>query len=332
MRKMTPNDDRLHTRRQFVGATVAAGTAALFSAAWPATASSQTPPIDAESSLAFKAAGGRITFDTGTFSGVLQSRDRSIGLSTLIEKRSGTNIAGAHGILSHYRLLDDSARYGHAAWDWASRVRVSADGAAEVLWSADAGHPFDLKAEYRWAAPEVLDVATSVTAQKPLGKFESFLASYFQGLSNSAVYVAACPETDGKPGFISADRSFGHWLAFPRDPAAAKIVQDGRWQRPPNPVGWRIMPRLAAPLAVRRDPDSGLSAAFMASPADCFAVLTPYNGEGHRSTYYSLFGRDLEKGQTETARVRLVVGRETSDERAIELYKQFQKANADTHG
>ena len=44
----------------------------------------------------------------------------------------------------------------------------------------------------------------------------------------------------------------GDWQTFPRDDEAVRIASDGRWKRPPNPVNWSIMPRLAAPLAVRR--------------------------------------------------------------------------------
>jgi len=83
------------------------------------------------------------------------------------------------------------------------------------------------------------------------------------------------------------------------------------------------MPRLAAPLAVRRDAKSGLVAVVMAPPEDCFAVLTPYGEEGHRSVYLSLFGRDLKAGEAVSARARLVIGRDITDEQAIALYKAY---------
>jgi hypothetical protein len=112
---------------------------------------------------------------------------------------------------------------------------------------------------------------------------------------------------------------------FPRDDGAAKIVGDGRWQRPPNPVNWKIMPPLFAPLAMRRDPQTGLAALLMAPREDCFAVATPYGEEGHRSLYLSLFGRDIPAGQTVVARTRLVLARGISDERAFELYGSYTK-------
>ena len=86
------------------------------------------------------------------------------------------------------------------------------------------------------------------------------------------------------------------------------------------------MPRLAAPLALRRDAGRDLTAVLMAPAADCFAVSMPYRGDGHRSVYLSLFGRDLKPGEAASARARLIVRRGVSDEQAVELYRQFAGA------
>jgi hypothetical protein len=85
------------------------------------------------------------------------------------------------------------------------------------------------------------------------------------------------------------------------------------------------MPPLAGALAVRRDAQSGLAALIMAPPDDCFAIATPYGEEGHRSIYLSLLGRDLKAGQTATARSRLVIGRNISDDQAIVIYQEYAK-------
>jgi hypothetical protein len=278
-----------------------------------------------EAKLGFKAAGKEYGFDTGALRGTLRSLGRSLGLMPVVDSASGATISGAFGLFSHYRLLDAEARYGHAAWDWASQSRLLADGSVEVSWSADKEHPFDLKAVYRWTAPGTFDVTTSVTPQKELPRFEVFLASYFQGFPASFVYVKGCPETGGKPGFLEAKKSVADWQMFPRDDEAVKTIQDGRWKRPPNPVDWKIMPALAAPLAMRRDAKTGLAAVLMASADDCFAISTPYGEDGHRSLYFSLFGRDLKAGETAAARSRLVIGRDISDERAVELYQAYLK-------
>jgi hypothetical protein len=85
------------------------------------------------------------------------------------------------------------------------------------------------------------------------------------------------------------------------------------------------MPALAAPLAMRRDAKTGLAAVVMAPARDCFAVCTPYGEESHRSLYLSLFGRDLNDGETATARARLIIGCDITEERAVALYEAYRK-------
>ena len=76
---------------------------------------------------------------------------------------------------------------------------------------------------------------------------------------------------------------------------------------------------------MRRDVPSGLTALLMSRPGDCFAISMPYGEEGHRSVYFSLFGVDLKAGHEATARVRLVIGKGISDERALDIYKTYLK-------
>ncbi|MCR4413945.1 MAG: hypothetical protein NUV77_16135, partial [Thermoguttaceae bacterium] len=248
-------------------------------------------------------------------------------LSAVVEAGSGKPIAGAFGLFSHYRLLDAETRYGTAGWDWPSEARLLPDGAVEVRWTADAAHPFDMKAVYRWKSPNTLDLATTVAPKKDLRRFELFLASYFVGFPVSRVY-ARPSSGDSKPEFVEAEKSRGVWQAFPRDEAAIAMIQDGRWKRPPNPVDWTIMPRLAAPLAMRRDDATGLVALLMAPPDDCFAISTPFGEEGHRSVYLSLFGRDLGANQSSTARARLVIGPKLGDAEAVRLYEAYRQETA----
>jgi hypothetical protein len=275
----------------------------------------------ADAKLAFTATGKEFTFATGVLCGTLRGGGKSMGLLPLW--CGDVNIAGSLGILSPYRLLTTDARFGTAAWDWASQARLLPDGSVEVRWSPDAQHPLEITAVYRWSAPTVLDFTATVKPQQDLRKFELFLASYFNGFPVSLVYVQENPQAAGKPAFMEAVKAVAVWQAFLRDDDAARIITDGRWKFPPNPVEWKIMPRLAAPLAVRRDAKTGLAAVLMAPPQDCFAVLTPFGEEDHRSLYLSLFGRDLKAGEFATARARLVIGRDISDEQAIALYKAY---------
>jgi len=276
--------------------------------------------------LAFAAAGEEFRFDTGMLRGTLRAGGKSLGLRPVLEGAAGTPVAGAFGLFSPYRLLTADARFGPAAWDWASQAKRLPDGAVEVQWRPDAEHPLEITAVYRWTAPGVLDFQATVKAPRDLRKFELFLASYFNGFPSSLVYVEESPEAGGKPGFLEARQAAGVWQAFPRDAEAAKIIADGRWTRPPNPVDWKIMPRLAAPLALRRDAKSGLAAVLMAPAEECFAVSTPFGEEGHRSVYLSLFGRDLKAGEAASARARLVIGRLISDQQAVALYQSYVTA------
>jgi hypothetical protein len=116
---------------------------------------------------------------------------------------------------------------------------------------------------------------------------------------------------------------------FPRDAAAVPLIQDGRWDLPPNPVRWELLPRLALPLAVRRAPASGLTALLMAPAPDCFAIAMPYQTEGHYSTYLSLFGRDLPAGKVAQARARLQFLESPSEEVILQSYRSYaEKAGA----
>lgn len=321
---MQRNDQRYPpawSRRRFLG-TAAAVAAPLVVPAW-GRAAERPPPAPAAGTLAFAPADKEYRFDTGLWRGTLRSQGRSLGLMPVADATAGTAVTHGFGLLSHYRLLDAQTRYGHGAWDWASTARVLPDGAVEVAWSADAAHPFDLRAVYRWTAPHTCDVTTRVVPRQPLVRFEVFLASYFAGFPASFVYVQACPETGGQAGLLEAKKAVAVWQMFPRDAEAVQIIGDGRWQRPPNPVDWKIMPPLAGPLAVRRDAATGLAALVMAPPDDCFAVATPFGEEGHRSLYLSLLGRDVAAGQTATARARLVLARDVSDAQAVALYQAY---------
>ncbi len=278
-----------------------------------------------ETSLTFQPDGQQYQFHTELLRGTLRLEGQSLGLIPATDAVTGTSITHGKGLFSHYRLLDAENRYGHGGWDWPSVSRTVDDGSVQVTWSADDGHPLDMSAVYRWAAPGTLDVTTSVVPKQDLRSVEVFLASYFEGFSQSFVYVGACPETNGKAGFLEARQEVAIWQMFPRDERAVRMIGDGRWQHPPNPVQWKIMPHLAAPLAMRRDTERNLTGLVMSPPSDCFAIATPYGADSHRSLYLSLIGRDLAAGQQATVQSRLIIGRDISDERAIALYKAYLK-------
>jgi hypothetical protein len=274
--------------------------------------------------LAFTPIGKEYRFDTGVLQGTLRGGGKSQGLGPVLEVASGVPVAGKYGLLSPYRLLTADARYGVAAWEWPSQARLLSDGAVEVHWLADKEHPLDITAVYRFTAANVLDFRATVEPRQEMRRFELFLASYFAGFPESLVYVCR-PEGRGRPEFLAARKETGDWQMFPRDGEALRIVADGRWKRPPNPVDWKVLSPLAAPLALRRDAKSGLDALLMAPAEDCFAVSMPYGEENHRSVYFSLFGRDLRAGETASARARLIIGKAITNQQAIESYEAYRR-------
>lgn len=311
-------------RRDFISGSAAIGAMAL----WPSLrakcddAAPKSPPPNPK--LAFSETKDGLAFDTGELRGVLRARGASSGLAPVMAAACGTDIAGKYGLFSHYRLLGTDARYGVAGWDWASQARLRADGSVNAIWSADEQHPFDMQADYRWSAPNALDVVTTVTARKRLRRFEVFLASYFAGFDESLVYVKGSGGTKEQDCFMAVERSRSEWQMFPRA-GTAEIIRDGRWQRPPHPVDWAIGPELAAPLAMRRHAKTGLVGIVMAPAEECFAVSSPYGTESHGSIYFSLLGRDLEEGDIVRARSRLVVARDVSEDGVKAMYSAYLK-------
>lgn len=277
---------------------------------------------------------GEYVFDTGMLRGKLRPDGKSLGLSSVMHVPSGVRLNGSYGIFSFYRIFTTNKRYGHAAWDWPSVSKLLPDGAVQIVWPEGKDHPFEITAVYRLTEETTVDLETTVKAQKDLHQFEVFLASYFhESFPAPYVYVGANPETKGKPGFLPAEKSFGDWQMFPREKKVLQIIQDGRWQKEPNPVKWVIMPNFAAPVCVRRNETANLAVVLMAPRDDCFAISTPYRGESHYSIYLSLFGRDVKAGETVQARCRLVVAPKgvpkqstaISNQQILNLYQKYMK-------
>ena len=264
---------------------------------------------------------GGYTFDTGVLEGRLNAGGRALGLTGVVHKPTGRRLAGGLGLMHPYRIFSGSRRFGDGARNWKTASRVLDDGAVEVRWEPPFDVPFELQAVYRWHDPATLDVHVSVRAVDELPAFEVFLASYFDaGFAVPFVYVEH-PE-DG-PALLPGERALGHWLMAPRDDAAVAMIRDGRWRVHPHPVDWVLLPPLAGAVGVRRDRQSDLAAVVMAPEPDCFAVSTPYAGEGHYSLYLSLLGRDIVAGGRAEARARLTIGAGLSDADVADRYRQY---------
>ncbi len=272
-----------------------------------------------------KAPDGGFTFDTGIIKGTLGQKGRSVGIRSCTHVPTGARLDGSMGILSYYRIFTTDKRYGHAAWEWPSKAERADDGSVIVIWPAAAEHPFELHARYRLTEPAVIDVETSVVAKKELPCFEVFLASYFNAkLPASAVFVKEHPEGGGTPGFLPAKKGAGIWQMYPRTPAAVSVIQDGRWKKEPHPVDWAIRPIFSVPFGMRYGGTDSPAVLLMAPYHDCFALSTPYEGEGHFSLYLSLFGGTIKAGEKRSVGSRLVVcPTPPGGEKALEYYRAY---------
>jgi hypothetical protein len=269
---------------------------------------------------------GGYEFDTGILRGGLRRAGKGLGLTSAVHVPTGTTLNGAYGILSYYRVFTTNKRYGTAAWSWPGTSKLLPDGAVQVTWPEADDRPFEMIAIYRLRDGSTLDVETIVKPGKDLSKFEVFLASYFhESFPLPQIFVTPDPKIVGMRTFMTAKKSFGNWQMFPRNYDVMPIIRDGRWQKQPNPVDWKIMPPMAKPIALRRGDKAAPTAILMAPPDDCFAISTPYEGEGHYSTYFSLFGCDIEAGQTARARLRLVVMKVASNREILKLYNKYMK-------
>jgi len=270
-------------------------------------------------------ANGEYTFDTGALRGKLRQGGKSRGLSSVVHTASGTRLDGSMGILSPYRIFTANKRYGTAAWNLPSESKLLDDGALQVTWKQAEDRAFELVAVYRFSGDSTVDLEAIVKAGDDLDDFEVFVASYFnRSFPTPSVYVGANAAGDGSQ-FMRAVKSAGVWQVFPRDEKVVKVIRDGRWLKPPNPVDWVTRPCMSAPIALRRSTKGGLTAILMAPANDCFAISMPYEGEGHYSVYLSLFGRDVKAGKTARARCRFVLADAPSDAEILGLYKRYIK-------
>jgi hypothetical protein len=275
--------------------------------------------------LAFKPDGkGGYAFNTGILRGTLRQDGKSRGLSSVVHVPTGTRLDASVGIAGHYRVFTTNKRYGTAAWDWPGTGELLSDGSVRTTWAAAEGRPFEMTALYRWADPQTLDVETTVTARADMTGFESFFASYFDKAFPTPYVLADSEGTKALWYFLRGEKSLGDWQMFVSSgDTRASVARDGRWTIEPNPVSWTILPRLDAPLCLRRGEGHKLAGVVMAPREDCFSAAMPYEGESHYSLYLSLFGRDFKAGESAKAHARFTVAENLSDGGIYRLYGQY---------
>lgn len=292
-------------------------------------------PVPAHSAdLAFRPAEkGYYTFDTGQFRGRMRLDGKSQGILSLQHVPSGVELAKKPGLLSYYRVFSAGTRHGDAARDWPVEAKLLDGGALEVRFAPADNHPLTLTGRFRWRSADTLDLETVVQSDRPLPGMEIFLSSYFVSGFDPAIYLKPARYSKSRAGALLRPEWSalvdGDYLMFPRDRQSLAMIYDGRWEFPPHPVTWAFTRYLEAPLAVRRQAASGVTAVLMSTPDDCYAIGTPYYKQppdgvaGHDSLYLSLFGRDLQAGATATAHCRLLLGKDLSDEAVLRRFQEY---------
>ena len=278
----------------------------------------------ADANLAFKDDNnGNLVFDTGVVKGSVKKDGKGDALKPVSFVEPAVPMDTGHGLFTPYRFLTPQKRYGFGSWEWPRTGKVLDNGAAELTWPAAPDRPFAFTAIYRWRAADTLDVTLVFTPDSDLDKFELFLGSYFREFTKALAYVK--DSGNGKPGFIESSKEKGGMQLYPRNQDVMPLITDGRWKFPPYPNNWAFRPALEAPLGMKQEPKSGVTAVIMALPEDCFAVSMSQQEAGLGAFYLSLFGKDVKKGQSLTARARMVFGRNITPEQAVQKYQDYLK-------
>jgi hypothetical protein len=301
--------------------------------AWGLLAICTPSAVGQSPDLAFRPAEmGYSTFDTGLFRGRMRVDGKSQGILSLQHVPSGVELAKKPGLLSYYRVFSTGTRYGDAARDWPAEAKLLPGGTLEIRFPPADKHPLTLTGRFRWRSADTLDLETTVQSDRDLPTMEIFLSSYFVAGFDPLVYLKPGRYSKTPAALVRPDWSElvdGDYLMFPRDRQSLAMIYDGRWEFPPHPVTWAFTRYLEAPLTLRRQAASRLTAVLMSTPDDCYAIGTPYYKQppdgvaGHDSLYLSLFGRDLKAGSTATAHCRLVLGQDLSDEAVLQRYQQY---------
>lgn len=111
---------------------------------------------------------------------------------------------------------------------------------------------------------------------------------------------------------MRAIREQGDWQMFPRSAEAVPVIEDGRWSLEPNPVRWTLREVFGvggSAMVLRRagETAAGLCGLLMAEPDACLGVALPHETESHHSVYFSLFGKNLKKGESAYGHIRWTV-------------------------
>ena len=192
------------------------------------------------------------------------------------------------------------------------------------------------RAVYTINEPDKIDLEIQVTAEEDYRDFELWLSSYTPEKTNGAYYHLYDGPPAGNSSFFRPEENDfvkGFYLAYPRDNHAAALTYDGRWGNPDYQT-FLTGRYYAQPIVVVLNEDTGFAYIEMSQKQACCKVCGSYSATGtdpetlndYTPFYQVLFGCDISKGQTLTARVRACLVKMDDDfEIPLELYREFSE-------
>jgi hypothetical protein len=280
---------------------------------------------------------GFFSFDTGAIKGVVRADNASEGIVELTDCATGQNVIKEQlpGIFSLYRAFSAGRRFADAR-SGAKHAELNGERTQVIAtWEASNDFPLTIRGVFSIPDARSIDLELVCTPKMALPSFELFVSSYIVQTHRHFVFLKNTLHQAPAPApvlFEPVATPFieGCYLAFPRDADACRLIFDGRWQRPANPVQFALGRHYAVPLMGSRNPDSGLSVLLFMRPQDCFALESTYARPGepdsvasHNSLYFSLGGADLEAGANARFILRATVAKLTSHDEALTLYKTW---------
>ena len=217
---------------------------------------------------------------------------------------------------------------------------VDADGSSVTLrWAPSEQRRTEMTVRYDVREPSAIDLTVTVRAEADYGTFEVGLAGFYPSALRPHVYLAwerydlqyGTGIDADSPELVAVTVSpvfRSGMLLFPRDPAAALVCTDGRRGSSPRHSAVR---QYKVPVSFQADPERTVAAVWMARPEDCLALGGAYDTpdpndhlKRNNPQYMSLLGHGLQRGETHTARARMVVTElDAQVSQPLALYQAF---------
>jgi hypothetical protein len=256
----------------------------------------------------------RLVFEAGNLTGAWKSvPERSLCSHRVTDLRYRNCVLGtddsAAGSLTPFRVLARDA-YLTELRATPATCRLTDDG-VRVEWEPCLEHQARVSVTYDASRANTMDITIEVRGYGYYRDYELLFSHY-----TSAPFHAGCwVKSQGEPEAIMVEDNpvyHGLYNFFPRDLHAAQMFYDGRSER--GRWCWQVAMGRFYGLPLVFSHNGEVEQILCGLPEDVCAVGLTYRGDAndgvasHKSMYLSLFGRDLNPGQTWRTRIRYMAG------------------------